>query len=100
MMDNLAEELRVTSAQVAKWLAIKKRGTGMSASTGEAFCRLVVIVDALLDLHDGDYVEVARWLTLPRITFSNARAVDLLKTEAGGKAVLQLVHAIEYGLPV
>lgn len=72
----------------------------MPARAGEVFCRLVEIVDALLELHDGNLDGALRWLTSPNMALANEQPVDLLVTEAGKCAVQQTIHAIEFGLPV
>jgi len=72
----------------------------MSMQAGEVFCRLIEILDALLELYDGDLGAALQWLTAPNVVLSNEVPVELLVTEAGTRAVRQAIRAIEYGLPV
>lgn len=96
----LAHELGLTRTQVARWVGTSFRHSVMSARAGEVFCRLVETLDVLLDLHEGDLDSALRWLTSTTFTLASERPIDLLVTEPGHRAVLQVVHAIEHGLPV
>lgn len=97
---DLAHELSLPRSQVTKWVGASPRHCVMSARSSEVFCRLVETLDALLDLHDGNLEVVLRWLTAPNQTLAYEQPIDLLVTEPGRRAVLQVIHAIEYGLPV
>ena len=72
----------------------------MSARAGEVFCRLVETLDVLLVLHEGDLDGALSWLTSPVLTLASDRPIDLLATETGRRAVLQVIHALDHGLPV
>ncbi|MHA6492486.1 antitoxin Xre/MbcA/ParS toxin-binding domain-containing protein [Pseudomonas borbori] len=63
------------------------------------FCRLVETLDALLELHGGDLDGALRWLTSPVLVLASERPIDLLITEPGRRAVLQVILALEHGLP-
>ena len=97
---DLAQELDLPRMQVARWVGASFRYSVMSARAGEVFCRLVETLDALLDLYDGDLDGALRWLTSPVLTLASERPIDLLVTESGRRAVLQVIRAIEHGLPV
>ena len=97
---DLAHELGLPRMQVARWVGASFRYSVMSPRSGEVFCRIVETLDVLLDLYDGDLDGALRWLTSPVLTLSSERPIDLLVTEPGRRAVLQVIHAIEYGLPV
>lgn len=58
------------------------------------------ILDALLELYNGNLDEALRWPTSPNLTLASERPVDLLVTEPGFRAVLHLIHPIEHGLHV
>ncbi|MBM3113623.1 DUF2384 domain-containing protein [Pseudomonas sp. PA-7-1E] len=96
---DLARELGLPLSQVTKWIGTSSRHVTMPTRAGEVFCRLVETVDALLELHEGNLDGALCWLTSPNMVLANERPVDLLVTEAGKCAVLQTIHAIEFGLP-
>lgn len=100
LVANLAHELGLPRMQVARWVGTSFRNSVMSARAGEVFCRLLETLDALLELYDGDLDGALRWLTSPVLMLSSERPIDLLATEPGRRAVMQVIHAIEYGLPV
>lgn len=100
LVADLAHELGLPRMQVARWVGTSFRHSVMSARAGDVFCRLVEVLDALLELHEGDLDGTLRWLTSPVLTLASERPIDLLVTEPGRRAVLQVIHAIEYGLPV
>lgn len=97
---DLAHELNLPRSQVTKWVRASPRHAVMSTRASEIFCRLIEILDVLLDLHDGNCEGALRWLTTPNQVLAHERPIDLLVTESGRRAVLQVIHAIEYGLPV
>ncbi|WP_372239915.1 antitoxin Xre/MbcA/ParS toxin-binding domain-containing protein [Pseudomonas sp. 9AZ] len=99
LVADLAHELGLRRTQVARWVGTSFRHSVMSVRTGEVFCRLVETLDALLELHEGDLDGALRWLTSPVLTLVSERPIDLLVTEPGRRAVLQVIHAIEHGLP-
>lgn len=100
MVDDLAQELGLPRSKVMKWVGGSFRYPRMSFRASEVFCRLIATLNSLLLLHDGDLDGALRWLTSPHMTFAFERPIDLLATESGYKAVQQVVHSIEYGLPV
>lgn len=100
LAEELAHELGLPRTQVARWVGTSFQHVVMSARAGEVFCRLVETLDALLELHEGDLDGALRWLTSPALTLASERPIDLLVTEPGRRAVLQVIHAIEHGLPV
>ncbi|WP_409519740.1 antitoxin Xre/MbcA/ParS toxin-binding domain-containing protein [Pseudomonas sp. J452] len=71
----------------------------MTPAEGDAFCRLANLVDVLMNALESDQVAASRWLTRPNIALGNVQPVSLLSTEVGGRAVRQVLLAIEYGLP-
>ncbi|PAU59030.1 hypothetical protein BZL41_17100 [Pseudomonas sp. PIC25] len=97
---DLAHELGLPRTQVARWVGTSFRHSVMSVRAGEVFCRLVETLDALLELHEGDIDGALRWLTSPVLTLASERPIDLLVTEPGRRAVLQVTRALEHGLPV
>lgn len=97
---DLAHELGLPRTQVARWVGTSLRHAVMSVRAGEVFCRLVETLDVLLVLHEGDLDGTLRWLTSPVLTLASERPIDLLATEPGRRAVLQVIHALEHGLPV
>ncbi|SFM65332.1 antitoxin Xre/MbcA/ParS toxin-binding domain-containing protein [Halopseudomonas yangmingensis] len=100
LISDLASILGRSPAQVAEWVAEFSGNTVMTLRAGETFCRLVEILDALLELHDENHEAALHWLTTPNMVLSNERPIELLTTEAGARAVRQAICAIEYGLPV
>lgn len=100
LISDLSSELERSPAQVAEWVTASPDSAVMSMQVGEVFCRLIEILDALLELHEGDLGGTLRWLTAPNVVLSNERPVKLLVTEYGTRAVRQAIRAIEYGLPV
>ena len=100
LISDLATELDRSAAQIAEWVTAAPDSTVMSMQAGEVFCRLIEILDALLELHEGDLGGTLRWLTTPNVVLSNEAPVELLVTEFGTRAVRQAIRAIEYGLPV
>ncbi|ASD11713.1 antitoxin Xre/MbcA/ParS toxin-binding domain-containing protein [Pseudomonas aeruginosa] len=97
---DLAQELGRPPTLVAEWIGASTHDTAMSMPVSEVFCCLVETLDVLLDLYDGNLEDASHWLTAPHVMLANERPVDLLVTEAGGRAVQQAIHAIEYGLSV
>ncbi|WCX10394.1 DUF2384 domain-containing protein [Pseudomonas aeruginosa] len=100
LISDLASELERSPEQMAEWVTASPDSAVMSMQAGEVFCRLIEILDALLELYDGDLGGALHWLTAPNVVLSNERPVDLLVTESGTRAVRQAIRAIEYGLPV
>ncbi|CEG51710.1 MULTISPECIES: antitoxin Xre/MbcA/ParS toxin-binding domain-containing protein [Stutzerimonas stutzeri group] len=100
LIADLARELGRSPVQIAEWVGISACGESMSEKESEIYCRLVETLDVLLDLYDGNLEGALRWLTTTNMLLANARPVDLVVTEAGGRAVQQAIHAIEHGLPV
>jgi putative toxin-antitoxin system antitoxin component (TIGR02293 family) len=97
---DLAHELGLPCSQVAKWIGASRRGAAMSQRSSEMLYRLVEVLDALLVLYDGNLNGALCWLTAPISTLASERPIDMLATDAGRRAVLQVIHSIEYGLPV
>ena len=97
---DLAHELGLPRTQVARWVGTSFRHAVMSVRAGEVFCRLVETLDVLLVLHEGDLDGALSWLTSPVLTLASDRPIDLLATEPGRRAVLQVIHALDHGLPV
>jgi len=100
LISDLASELERSPAQIAQWITASPGSAVMSIQAGEVFCRLIEILDALLELYDGDLGGALHWLTAPNVVLSNERPVELLVTGFGTRAVRQAIRAIEYGLPV
>ncbi|CAE6926138.1 conserved protein of unknown function [Ectopseudomonas oleovorans] len=100
LISDLASELERSPEQIAQWITASPGSAVMSIQAGEVLCRLIEILDALLELHEGDLGGTLRWLTAPNVVLSNERPVELLVTEYGTRAVRQAIYAIEYGLPV
>lgn len=97
---DLAHELGLPLSQVAKWVGTSPRRAVMSPRSSEVFYHLVEVLDALWDLYEGNVDGAVRWLTSPNLTLASERPIDLLVTESGCRAVLQVIRSIEYGLPV
>lgn len=97
---DLAHELRLPCSQVAKWVGTSPRRAIMSPRSSEILYHLVEALDALFYLYDGNLDGALRWLTSPNLTLLSERPVDLLVTEPGCRAVLQVIRSIEHGLPV
>lgn len=97
---DLAHELGLPRPQIARWVGASPRRAVMSPRSSEALYHLVEVLDALLDLYDGNLDRALRWLTSPNLTLASERPIDLLVTEPGCRAVLQVIRSIEYGLPV
>lgn len=100
LISDLARELERSPEQIADWVPASPDSAVMSMQSGEVFCRLIEILDALLELHEGELGGTLRWLTAPNVALSNERPVELLVTGFGTRAVRQAIRAIEYGLPV
>ncbi|WP_115290747.1 antitoxin Xre/MbcA/ParS toxin-binding domain-containing protein [Ectopseudomonas mendocina] len=97
---DLAHELGLPCSQIAKWIGASPRRTVMSPRSSEVLYHLVEVLDALLELSDGNLDGALRWLTSPNRTLASERPLDLLVTEPGCRAVLQVIRSIEHGLPV
>jgi putative toxin-antitoxin system antitoxin component (TIGR02293 family) len=100
LTSRLAEELGVDACVVAGWIGIAPEASLMTSAEGDAFCRLANLVDVLMSVLESDQAAATRWLTSPNIALGNVQPVSLLSTEVGGRAVRQVMLAIEYGLPV
>lgn len=97
---DLAHELGLPCSQVATWVGASPRRAVMSPCSSEILYHLVEVLDALLELYDGNLDGALQWLTSPNLTLASERPVDLLVTEPGCRAVFQVIHSIEHGLPV
>jgi putative toxin-antitoxin system antitoxin component (TIGR02293 family) len=97
---DLAHELGLPRFQLARWVGASPRRAVMSPRSSEVFYRLVEVLDALWDLYDGNVDGALRWLTSPNLTLASERPIDLLVTEPGCRAVLQVIRSMEHGLPV
>lgn len=97
---DLAHELGMPRSQLARWVGASPRRAVMSPRSSEVFYHLVEVLDALLDLYDGNLGGALPWLTSPSLTLASERPVDLLVTEPGCRAVLQVIRSMEHGLPV
>ncbi|MBV6013982.1 MbcA/ParS/Xre antitoxin family protein [Pseudomonas aeruginosa] len=100
LISDLASELERSLEQIVEWVTASPGSAVMSMQASEVFCRLIEILDALLELYEGDLDGALHWLTAPNVVLSNERPVELLVTEPGARAVRQAIRAIEYGLPV
>lgn len=100
LISDLASELERSPAQIAQWITASPGSAVMSIQAGEVFCRLIEILDALLELYDGDLGGALHWLTAPNVVLSNERPVELLVTGFGTRAVRQAsCHFASRGLP-
>ncbi|CDM52116.1 antitoxin Xre/MbcA/ParS toxin-binding domain-containing protein [Pseudomonas aeruginosa] len=99
LISDLASELERSPEMIVEWVTASPGSVVISMQAGEVFCRLVEILDALLELYEGDLGGALHWLTAPNVVLSNERPVELLVTELGARAVRQAIRAIEYGLP-
>lgn len=99
LIANLANDLNLHRSHIAKWVGTSFRHHIMSVQASETLYRLVETLDALIELHEGDIEGALRWLTSPVQTLARQRPVDLITTEPGRQAVMQVIHAFEYGLP-
>lgn len=97
---DLAHELGLPCSQVTKWVGASRRRAAMSPRSSEVLYHLVEVLDALLELYDGNLDGALCWLTSPISSLASERPVDLLVTGRGCRAVLQIIHSIEHGLPV
>ncbi|ELF1012279.1 antitoxin Xre/MbcA/ParS toxin-binding domain-containing protein [Pseudomonas aeruginosa] len=100
LISDLASELERSLEQIVEWVTASPGSAVMSMQASEVFCRIIEILDALLELYEGDLDGALHWLTAPNVVLSNERPVELLVTEPGARAVRQAIRAIEYGLPV
>lgn len=100
LLAQLADEMDIPEELLSDWLPGGKSGHKMSVATGEIFYRLVHIVEALQGIYGEDKSGIVGWLTTPKIVLANEVPIDLITTAMGGRAVLQLLIAQEYGLPV
>lgn len=100
LTSRLAKELSIEACVVAGWAGIAPGASLMTPAEGDAFCRLVNLVDVLMSVLGSDQAAATRWLTSPNIALGNVQPVSLLSTEVGGRAVRRVLLAIEYGLPV
>ncbi|RNF69125.1 hypothetical protein EFJ98_17780, partial [Pseudomonas putida] len=76
LISDLASELERSPAQIAQWITASPGSAVMSIQAGEVFCRLIEILDALLELYDGDLGGALHWLTAPNVVLSNERPVE------------------------
>lgn len=80
---DLAHELGLPCSQVTKWVGTSPRRAVMSQRSSEVFYHLIEVLDALLELYDGDLDGALRWLASPNLMLASERPVDLLITEPG-----------------
>jgi len=100
LISDLALRLGQPTTQIAEWVGACSLDAAMPISSSEVFCRLVRALDSLGNLYESNQEGAISWLTTPNKVLAEERPVDLLATEAGGRAVQQAIHAIEHGLPV
>lgn len=99
LVADLAHELGLPCSKVTKWVGASSHRAVMSPRSSEAFYHLVEVLDVLWELYEANLDGALRWLTSPNLALASERPVDLLVTEPGCRAVLQVIRSIEYGLP-
>ncbi|HGE2162056.1 TPA: hypothetical protein ACGJXJ_006998, partial [Pseudomonas aeruginosa] len=77
LISDLASELERSPEMIVEWVTASPGSVVISMQAGEVFCRLVEILDALLELYEGDLGGALHWLTAPNVVLSNERPVEL-----------------------
>lgn len=83
---------------IASPATLKRRKTLSPEASGRA--ERLARVTALAHQALGDKADGQRWLTEPHMLFGHRPPIDVAGTELGARQVEQMLHNIEYSLPV
>jgi putative toxin-antitoxin system antitoxin component (TIGR02293 family) len=103
---NLLGLLDLTSTELADLLQIPRRTLTRRKSDGrfapdesERLLRISRVLDASVELFEGDREGAVRWLRSPNRALGGEVPLDMAKTEVGALEVERLIGRIEYGVP-
>jgi putative toxin-antitoxin system antitoxin component (TIGR02293 family) len=103
---NLLGLLGLTSTELADLLQIprrtltrRKRDGRLAPDESERLLRISRVLDASVELFEGDREGAVRWLQSPNRALGGEVPLDMARTEVGALEVEKLIGRIEYGVP-
>ena len=103
--ENLLGLLHLTSTQLANLLQIprrtltrRKRAGRFAPDESERMLRLSRVLDAAVELFEGDRESAVRWLQSPNRALNGETPLDMSRTEIGAREVENLIGRLEYGV--
>ena len=76
-----------------------RRGVHLSPAQGDRLYWVVLALEAVISLYNGDITKSLRWLTRPAWGFGGERPAEVLTSPMGAQAVIDLAGRIEHGIP-
>ena len=76
-----------------------RRGVHLSPAQGDRLYWVVLALEAVISLYNGDITKSLRWLTRPAWGFGGERPAEVLTSPMGAQAVIDLAGGIEHGVP-
>ena len=103
--ENLLGLLDLTSTELADLLQIprrtltrRKRAGRFPTDESERLLRLSRVLDAAVELFEGDRNRAVKWLRSPNRALNGEAPLDMAKTEIGAHEVENLIGRLEYGV--
>jgi len=103
--ENLLGLLDLTSTELADLLQIprrtltrRKRAGRFVTDESERLLRLSRVLDAAVELFEGDRNRAVKWLRSPSRALNGEAPLDMAKTEIGAHEVENLIGRLEYGV--
>lgn len=82
----------------SRTLVRRKQQGRLSADESGRLYRLAGLLEAAVQLFNGDETAAVRWLCDPRPALGGRTPLDLAKTEVGAREVEALIHKLEHGV--
>lgn len=99
------QELSVTPSRLYNVLHIQERNRlrrkdsdKLTPEEGEKIARMLRVTEAAIGLFEGDRESAMRWLDKPCLGLNGKAPNDMLKSESGSIAVLDLINRLEHGV--
>ena len=98
MQSDMGSICRLTGISRSTIARKLKMGAPLSTSQGARVYGVVQALDAVLSLHEHDTTRAISWLSRPAWGLGGIAPVEVLTTQMGVLAVVDLVGRIEYGV--
>jgi len=85
-------------AMPLRTLARRKASNLLSSDETQRLYRLATVVEAAVELFEGDRTSAIEWLRAPRAVLSDLTPLEMLRTEYGSTEVLHLIGRLEHGV--
>lgn len=79
-------------------LARRKKSGKLSLEESERLHRLARVVEAAVELFEGDRAAAVHWLQSPRAALRGRTPLSMTRTEVGATEVLHLIGRLEHGV--